>query len=374
MRVIKRTAALSMCLATVASAFLLPALPTYADEQKYLTEEPTITVDADAKKATVSFILQDKINGIKDASYNVSWLEPDDNGDNLGYGNMSSDSRLCAAGTSLSCLEQFQKPMPISYEQTNMKDGVVYTIDSISIAAEDGTETDVPGHIKFSLDGITENTIEVATAPTEPTDPDPTDPTDPTNPEEPEDVISPVIEEPVITIDQEAKTAVIEIVIQDAENGINKEYSYEKIDELDNPSGTMPYSARIGGGFECAAGTGGDCRLEPVGITASFSNLEEGHTYGIKNLRYKNNNGEQVDVEGVIRFRLNEGVIEQTMFTAGVDDPTGGELPTADGGEGATPTPANPKTDDDIMFIVIPAVVVLGFGAIVARRELMHRR
>lgn len=34
----------------------------------------------------------------------------------------------------------------------------------------------------------------------------------------------------------------------------------------------------------------------------------------------------------------------------------------------------NPKTDDDIMFIVIPTVVVLGFGSIVARRELMRRR
>ena len=35
---------------------------------------------------------------------------------------------------------------------------------------------------------------------------------------------------------------------------------------------------------------------------------------------------------------------------------------------------SNPKTDDDIMFIVIPAVVVLGFAGIVARRELMQRR
>jgi len=35
---------------------------------------------------------------------------------------------------------------------------------------------------------------------------------------------------------------------------------------------------------------------------------------------------------------------------------------------------SNPKTDDDIMFIVIPTVVVLGFAGIVARRELMQRR
>ena len=34
----------------------------------------------------------------------------------------------------------------------------------------------------------------------------------------------------------------------------------------------------------------------------------------------------------------------------------------------------NPKTDDDIMFIVIPSVVVLGFAGIVGRRELARRR
>ena len=147
MRVIKRTAALSMCIATVASAFLLPALPTYADEQKYLTEEPTITVDADAKKATVGFILQDNVKGIKEASYSVSWTETDDNGEPSWMGSMGSAFRSCAAGTSLSCLEQFQKPMSMSHDQNNMKDGVVYTISSISIKAEDGTETDVSGDI-----------------------------------------------------------------------------------------------------------------------------------------------------------------------------------------------------------------------------------
>ena len=36
--------------------------------------------------------------------------------------------------------------------------------------------------------------------------------------------------------------------------------------------------------------------------------------------------------------------------------------------------PSNPKTADDIMFIVIPSVVVLGFAGIVARRELIRRR
>ena len=36
--------------------------------------------------------------------------------------------------------------------------------------------------------------------------------------------------------------------------------------------------------------------------------------------------------------------------------------------------PANPKTDDDIMYLVIPSVVVLGFAGIVARRLVRARR
>ncbi len=36
--------------------------------------------------------------------------------------------------------------------------------------------------------------------------------------------------------------------------------------------------------------------------------------------------------------------------------------------------PKNPNTDDDIMFIVIPSIAVLGFAGLVARRQLIRRR
>ena len=337
---------LFIVIATILCAMTI-GTPTLADsEQAYFVDAPTVTVNQSNKSATVAFTVQrTEGNGIKQFDLSVDWTEPQTD-PNVITANSSSQSgiRSCYYGTSLSCDEQMQKPMNISFTQDNMIEGVVYTISGLKL----NSSISVPGVIKFSLeDGLISSTFAVI----------------PSESEEPEAQIV-VVEEPKVTVADDRSKATIDFSFQDATNGI-KEYEYVINFSADGPTSSL--SASYGQGVrQCTIGGTQSCLEQlsvPFDITASIDNPRSDGTYTLKNVKVTDVNNIKRDVPGELKFRLDEGIVSNTFMLA--SNPSADNTTNNASGKA---TAKNPDTIDPAPVAMAGAISFIGVCSFGLRR------
>ena len=130
----------------------------YATEQAYLSEEPTVTIDRDARTIKIELSFQNLRSGMKELGYKI--YNSDDDADPLMYFTFTG----CTMGGMSSCEMQRLEAATITINETGVPDDRVYTATDFSFRDSLSDQmVSIDGELKFSLnDGIISNTIAIA--------------------------------------------------------------------------------------------------------------------------------------------------------------------------------------------------------------------
>lgn len=141
---------------------------TYAIEQAYLIEEPTITTDKDAGIIDVKLHFQNLRSGMNDLGYELQVSDNNSEHSSTAFHEylpmMYRSFRMCSMGYLKSCEMQYLAVMTADLHLTNVSEDQIYTAKNFSFEDYPSKQTvTIDGYLKFSLtDGIIENTIAIA--------------------------------------------------------------------------------------------------------------------------------------------------------------------------------------------------------------------
>lgn len=305
----------------------------YAEEY-YVTQEPTVTINQEAKTAQVTIVVENPKSGISSfrASSGYTRGEITQMNVHMGGGDCYADD--------ISCEQQQLAPATISLTENNLESGTTYFVSDVSITDSNRQTINIDGRIEYTLDeGVTVNTFKVR--------PSMDERLERTN----------FIGAPVIKYDDEGR-ATVSITIQNEVDGIKSVRLY--VNSVQQTAHSI-MSVRKDAAHDCAGKTDEEClEIEKTPLTITFNpddySLED-DAPTINSFIIEFSDGAIVIVEGYMTLDNSDEGFNSTIALATV-------LARATGinGEGNV---KNPQTADPIVGLaaIIGAATLVGvFG------------